>query len=134
MVDGTWRHDAAAPCEADGTGNVNNVVALSADVPEGCSVAVASEAVTLHLQLRGLVDPVQEGRKLAARAAKLEDEAGKLRKRMSAPGYDKVPAEVRRANAEQLAAVDKQVADVAELARQNDLWQQQQQQPQQKQQ
>jgi valyl-tRNA synthetase len=87
------------------------------------SVSVVSEAVSLHLHLRGLIDPAVELKKLAAKALKLEDEAGKMRKRASAPGYeDKVPADVRAAAAEALASHEAQLATVRALQAQYTSW------------
>ena len=87
------------------------------------SVAVVSESVALHLHLKGLVDPAQELKKLAARALRVADDAERLRKRVTAAGYEeKVPADVRAANAEALEALDKQAAIIGALQAQYQAW------------
>ena len=86
-------------------------------------MAIVSDAVSLHLTLKGLVDPAVEIKKLSAKALKLEDEAGKLRKRMASAGYiEKVPADVRAANAESLAGLEGQLAVIATLIAQYAGW------------
>ena len=94
-----------------------------ADVEDGASVAVVSDSLSVHLHLKGLIDPTAESAKLAARAMKVDDELQKLRKRVSAAGYeDKVPADVRAANADAIAAGEKQLAVLAALRAQYESW------------
>ena len=99
------------------------VVADAAAVPDGCSAAVVSDALTVYLQLKGLVDPAAEAAKLAKKAAKLTKEADDLRRRAAAPGFaEKVPEDVRAGMAEQLASIDKQQAVIAALVAQYASW------------
>ena len=96
---------------------------MQAEVGDGSSVAVVSESLSVHLQLKGLVDPAVEIAKLNARVLKVEDELAKLRKRMSAAGYeDKVPADVRAANSEVLEAGLKQVEVLRGLRATYESW------------
>ena len=61
--------------------------------------------------------------RLAAAPLRVVDDAERLRKRMGTAGYeDKVPADVRGANAEALEALDKQAAVIAALQAQYEAW------------
>ena len=117
-----WREDAATLVRAP-AGDGLTLLPSSVGVPSGCSAGVVSEELSVHLHLKGLVDPAVELRKLAVRAAKVEDDLAKLRKRCEVAGYaEKVPAEVRAANAEALVAFEKQREVVKELSAQYSSW------------
>ena len=79
--------------------------------------------MTVHLHLKGLIDPAAELLKLAGRAARVDEELGKLRKRVAAANYaDKVPADVRAKDAEAAAAAEKQLEVLAALKAQYESW------------
>lgn len=91
--------------------------------PAGCAAVVVDERVSVHIQLRGIVEPAKEIEKLARKAAKVTEEAAKLAKRMAVAGYaDKVPEEVRAANAEAAAGYAKTLADIERLKEQYSAW------------
>ena len=91
--------------------------------PQGCSAAVVSEALTIYIQLKGLVDPTVETAKLTKKRFKLEKEAEDVRKRRDAAGFEqKVPKEVRDAMAEQLGAAEAQIKVIEDLIKQYASW------------
>jgi valyl-tRNA synthetase len=100
-----------------------SVVADAAGVPDGCSASVVNESVTVYLQLKGLVDPVVEIAKLEKKSAKLLKEADDLRRKAAADGYAKMPDAVKAAEAERLAAAEKQLATLGALVQQYRSWQ-----------
>jgi len=92
-------------------------------VPEGSSACVVSDAASVYLQLKGLVDPAAELAKLEKKAAKLKEEAEAVRKRQAHATYkEKVPAEVQEADAAGLAAAEKQGAVIEGLMAQYKSW------------
>ncbi len=99
------------------------VVATQVEVEEGCAVAVVSEHASVHLLLRGLVDPTAEIAKLEKKAEKLLGDAEYLRKRMAAPGYaDKVPSDVQVKDTDAVAAAEAQVLVLRTLQGQYAGW------------
>lgn len=93
------------------------------EVPAGCAASVVDERVSVHIQLRGIVDPAKEVEKLAKKAAKVAEDAAKLAKRMAVAGYeDKVPADVRVANIEAAAGFAKTLEGIAALRAQYESW------------
>jgi valyl-tRNA synthetase len=100
-----------------------HIVADGADVPPGCAATVVDERISVHIQLRGIVDPARELEKLAKKAAKVTDDAAKLAKRMAVAGYaDKVPEDVQVANAEAAAGYTKTLEGIAALRVQYESW------------
>jgi valyl-tRNA synthetase len=101
------------------------LVAAPSEVEPGCSAFVVSEHASIHLLLKGLVDPAAEVAKLEKRADKTAKEVDSYKRRAAAPGYaDKVPEDVRAADAEALAAAEKQLAVLRSLAEQYRSWMQ----------
>ena len=69
-----------------------------------------SDRVSVHLLLKGLVDPVAEIKKLEIKSVKVSEEITKLVKKMAAVGYsEKVPLNVQQSNAEQLKSLRKEL-------------------------
>lgn len=100
------------------------VVASQAEVEEGCSVFVVSERCSVHLLLKGLIDPAAEIGKLEKRSEKVTREIEALRKKMSMATYaEKVPADVQAKDTEQLSAAEKQLEVLTALAAQYRSWQ-----------
>ena len=98
-------------------------VGSAAAAPEGSSAFVVSDSVSIHLQLKGLVDPVAEVAKLEKKADKVAKEVEGIRRRQAAPSYaEKVPQEVQSSDALQLAALDKQAGVIAGLIAQYKSW------------
>jgi len=92
-------------------------------VDEGCSASVVSDKVSVHLQLRGLIDPAAEAAKLDKRAEKSARELEALQRRMTAPGYkEKVPERVQAENAEQAARTSTELETLRALAAQYRSW------------
>lgn len=78
-----------------------HVVPTSAEVEEGCSAATVNESLSVHLLLKGLINPAAEVEKLSKRVANLAKELERVTKKMAAASYkDKVPEDVQVADAE----------------------------------
>jgi valyl-tRNA synthetase len=99
------------------------LVARREEAEEGCSAAVVSERASVHLLLRGLIDPAAEVAKLERKAERLAKEAEILQRRAAAPGYEaKVPAAVRAQNAEALARLQHEREVLGALQQQYRAW------------
>ena len=99
------------------------IVGADGAIPQGCAAAVVDERVSVHIQLRGIVDPAKEIEKLARKAAKVTEDQAKLAKRMAVAGYeDKVPEDVRVTNAETAAGYAKTLEGIAALKLQYESW------------
>jgi valyl-tRNA synthetase len=98
-------------------------VATPSAVPEGSSAYVVSDAASIHLQLKGLVDPVAEVAKLEKKSAKVTSELEGIRKRQGVATYkDKVPKEVQESDAASVIALEKQGAVILSLIAQYKSW------------
>jgi valyl-tRNA synthetase len=87
------------------------IVDAPSAVPEGCSAAVVNEFCSIHLVLKGLIDPAVEIGKLEKKAEKVLRELDRLRRGTAVPNYeDKVPAEVRAQTAESITSAEQQLA------------------------
>jgi valyl-tRNA synthetase len=90
---------------------------------EGCSVSVVNENVSVHLLLKGLIDPLAEVGKLDRKADKARKELEVMKRRLATPGYaDKVPADVQAANLDVIAGLEKQLEVIAGLIVQYKSW------------
>jgi valyl-tRNA synthetase len=67
-------------------------------IPKGCTTAVVSPTLELHIPLRGLVDFGAEVVKMEKQRDALREGVSSLQAKMAAPGYDKTKAEVRERN------------------------------------
>ena len=98
-------------------------VAAAGEAPEGSSAFVVDEGASVHLQLKGLVDPAAEVAKLEKKRDKVAKEREGIARRVAAPSYaGKVPAEVQAADAAQAAALEKQDGVIAGLIAQYKSW------------
>ncbi|KAG2438857.1 hypothetical protein HXX76_005397 [Chlamydomonas incerta] len=86
------------------------LLAAGEAAPLGCSVAIVDEATTLHMLLKGILDPALEIAKLDKKSAELVGRLEALKKKMAAPTYDKTPEDVRAADAERLAKAEAELA------------------------
>uniref|UniRef100_A0A8U7NFQ0 Valine--tRNA ligase n=1 Tax=Corvus moneduloides TaxID=1196302 RepID=A0A8U7NFQ0_CORMO len=83
--------------------------------PQGCAVAVASDRCTVHLLLKGVVDPPKELSRLGGRREELEKALERLRERRGGPGYaQKVPPHVQEADAAKLTQLESELRNVLE--------------------
>ena len=100
-----------------------HIVESSASVPEGSSAYVVSEGASVHLQLKGLVDPSAEVSKLEKKAGKCSAELEGIKKRAAVATYkEKVPLEVQESDAASILALEKQLAVIASLILQYKSW------------
>ncbi|KAF8308576.1 hypothetical protein DL93DRAFT_2171021 [Clavulina sp. PMI_390] len=86
------------------------VVSDASQVPEGCGSAVISPTLTVFLLVKGLVDLNAEIEKCEKKIALAQMGADKVKKLMSAPGYEQnIPEDVRAANLKNLQTYEAQV-------------------------
>lgn len=80
--------------------------------PAGCSVVVLSDCLTLLVNLAGIIDVDQELARLGKEVDRLLPQIDGYRRKIAAPGYDKVPDAVKATNSEKLAAGEAELAAV----------------------
>lgn len=98
-------------------------VAKPTDVEEGCSVATVNESMSVHLLLKGLINPAQEAEKLAKKIANVVKEQERIARKMAAPAYrTKVGADIQAADEEALAAAKAQIEVLEQLRAQYAKW------------
>jgi len=100
-------------------GYSNKVVVVSENaestIPNGCAIVTVSDKVAAHLMLKGLIEPSKEVEKLGKKSATLMSQLEKLTKAMSIAGYeDKVPQDVRKANAEKKSQTETEISRLKE--------------------
>jgi valyl-tRNA synthetase len=100
-----------------------HVVRAQSEVEAGSSVSVVNDALSIHLVLKGLIDPAAEISKLTKKEGKLHAEIERVTKKMSGAAYqEKSPAEVRAADIESIAAARRQLEVLAGLKEQYSSW------------
>eukprot|EP00741_Cyanophora_paradoxa_P007479 tig00001130_g7234.t1 len=87
-------------------------VPSDAEVPKGCGMRPVNETCELHLVLKGMVDFEKEIKALEKKKETLNKSIDTARKRAAGPQYDKVPANVREADAARLAASEAELEAV----------------------
>lgn len=75
--------------------------------PQGCAIITISDKCEVHLQLKGLIDPVKEVSKLEQKQDRLNSQLTKLQAAVQVPDYEnKVPEEVRSSNQEKMQQIE----------------------------
>lgn len=87
-------------------------IGASEEPPKGCSVQVLSDRLTLLVNLTGIIDVSVETARLAKEVERLTPLIDSYRRKIAAPGYDKVPESVRVLNTEKLAAAETELKTV----------------------
>ena len=100
------------------------IVDSTSAVPEGSSAQVVGDgAASVHLQLKGLVDPAAEVTKLEKKAGKCTSDLEGIKKRAAVGTYkEKVPLEVQESDAANIVALEKQLTVIASLIAQYKSW------------
>jgi valyl-tRNA synthetase len=99
------------------------IVPSTETIEDGCSVSTVDEGITLHLLLKGLVDPAQEIEKINKRQANIEKGMDRIVAKMSLASYmEKVPADVRATDAENVASFKAQLAVLHSLRAKYEDW------------
>ncbi|GFR43813.1 hypothetical protein Agub_g4939 [Astrephomene gubernaculifera] len=89
------------------------LLAAGEAAPLGCSVGIVDEATTVHMGLKGILDPALEIAKLEKKSTEVAGRIEQLKKKMSLPAYDKTPEDVKAADAEKLAKAEAEQAAAA---------------------
>lgn len=84
-------------------------------IPQSVGAQVVSDAITVLIDLKGIVDYKQEIDRLTKSLKKTSGPLQTLERKMAADGYeDNVPDDLKRQNAEKLAAYKKEVSEIEE--------------------
>merc|ERR1712079_884815 len=90
-------------------------VKVTENPPAGCAILTCSDKVSVHLMLKGLIEPGKEVEKLEKKRAALMSSIDKLKKAALVKDYEsKVPEDVRKANVEKLEGNEAEVVRLAE--------------------
>jgi len=90
-------------------------VKVTENPPSGCAILTVSDKVSVHLMLKGLIDPGKEVEKLEKKRTALLSQIDKLKKAALVKDYtSKVPEDVRKANEEKLEGSEAEVVRLAE--------------------
>jgi valyl-tRNA synthetase len=82
-------------------------------IPESTGIQVVNDAITVMVDLKGMVDYKQEIQRLTKSLKKTSNPMDTLKRKMGADGYeDKVPEDLKKQNAEKLAAYEKEVNEI----------------------
>jgi valyl-tRNA synthetase len=93
-------------------GNCFTYLDAAAEVPKGCCVKVLSDALSLVVDLTGIIDVDTEIARLTKEVERLAPLIDGYRRKVAAPGYDKVPEAVRAVNTEKLAGYETELEAV----------------------
>ncbi|KAG2489910.1 hypothetical protein HYH03_011547 [Edaphochlamys debaryana] len=86
------------------------LLAAGEAAPLGCSVAIVDDSVTVHMLLKGILDPALEIAKLEKKMSELEGRIEQLRKKQGTPAYEKTPDDVKAADADKIAKAEAELA------------------------
>lgn len=89
-------------------------IGANEEPPAGCSVQVLSSSLTLLVNLTGIIDVGFELTRLGKEVERLKPLIDTYRRKIAAPGYDKVPEAVRTTNTAKLASAEAELASVEE--------------------
>ena len=82
-------------------------------IPESTGIQVVNDAITVMVDLKGMVDYKQGIQRLTKSLKKTSNPMDTLKRKMGADGYeDKVPEDLKKQNAERLAAYEKEVNEI----------------------
>ena len=82
-------------------------------IPESTGIQVVNDAITVMVDLKGMVDYKQEIQRLTKSLKKTLNPMDTLKRKMTADGYEeKVPKDLKKQNAEKLAAYAKEVNEI----------------------
>lgn len=90
--------------------------------PEGCSLLILNETTTVHVLIKGLVDPAAEIKKLQKKQKALETKIKALENTMAGPMYNKTPEDVQQGNTEKLLALQSERDTVVSAVERFQSW------------
>jgi valyl-tRNA synthetase len=93
-------------------GNSLQYLAPGDEAPKGCCVKVLSENASLLVNLTGILDIDVEIARLTKEMERLAPRIDEYKRKISAPGYEKVKEDVRTLNAEKLESYESELAAV----------------------
>jgi len=86
---------------------------LADSIPESTGIQVVNDAITVMIDLKGMVDYKQEIQRMTKSLKKTLNPMDTLKRKMTADGYEeKVPEDLKKQNAEKLAAYAKEVNEI----------------------
>jgi valyl-tRNA synthetase len=84
-------------------------------IPDSVGTVIVNDSLTLHVDLKGMVDFKTEIGRLNKNLSKAKGPMDQLEKKMSAAGYaEKVPEDLKQANVEKMEGYKKTVSDIEE--------------------
>jgi len=93
------------------TSSAAEVLAHGAPAPSSCGIKICDEATTVHMLLKGVLDPEIEIKRLEKKQSELANKAAALQKKMGMPSYEeKTPEHVKEAD---MAALEKNAVEQA---------------------
>jgi valyl-tRNA synthetase len=98
-----------------GRGSEVHINPAPESIPQSVGAQVVSDSITVLIDLKGIVDYKQEIDRLTKSLKKTSGPLQTLERKMAAEGYeDNVPDDLKRQNAEKLAAYKKEVSEIEE--------------------
>jgi len=82
------------------------------EVPAGCAVSTVGADCDIYLQLEGQIDIPGEVQKMDKRADELQTSLDSLTKQSQSKGYEKVPEEVKKENANRMTALQMEILNI----------------------
>ena len=87
-------------------GNYLKLLNPIGEAPKGCCIRVINDRVTLFIDLSGIIDLDGEINRLGKEKERISSALEQFKRKVSAPGYDKVPENVKVLNAEKLSSYE----------------------------
>jgi len=90
-------------------GNYLKLLNPIGEAPKGCCIRVINDRVTLFIDLSGIIDIDGEISRLEKEKERISGAFEQFKRKVSAPGYDKVPENVKLLNAEKLNSYEQEL-------------------------
>jgi valyl-tRNA synthetase len=99
-------------------GNFLQYLEKEQEAPKGCTVKILNERCSLLVNLTGIIDIAQEIQRMNKEIDRIVPSIEQYKKKMQAPGYDKVPEKVRETNTVKVASLEAELAAIREAVTQ----------------
>mmetsp|Transcript_29964 Transcript_29964/g.66340 ORF Transcript_29964/g.66340 Transcript_29964/m.66340 type:complete len:1040 (+) Transcript_29964:120-3239(+) len=87
-----------------------SVLPPGTSAPSGCSVGIVDDSTTLHMLLKGILDPALEIQKLQKKVAEVEGRIDGMKRKMALPTYDKTPDNVKADDKERMSKAEAELS------------------------